>query len=136
MILVMKMKRLKNKEFRMAIQNLLSSEEHIIDMLNIKNQNFLVDLLRDVKLQRNLMLDFPEEKDRNRWCALKHIILSQYHILEMINNKEFKNIENLNIAYKELDKIIEKYIDEDFETDCDICVKDLIIDKVKKAFIK
>lgn len=132
------MKKMMNKDFKFLIQNLLSTEEHLVDMLNEENKNKIIAMLRDIKEQRNFLLDFPEEKDRNKWCAYKHIILSQYHLLELINNNKSTNIEieKFLFIYKKLDKLSEEYINSDIKSDCNNCKEDLIIDKIKKRILK
>ena len=83
------MKRIKNKEFMLTIQNLLCAEEHAVDMLltaKEKEYKTIKNILDVIKLERNLLLNFPEEKDRNKWCLIKHLLLANYHSLEMINN--------------------------------------------------
>lgn len=133
------MKRLNNKEFRLGIQNILSSEEHLIDMLiNAEDEyskNAILDILKNTKKQRNNILDFPEEKDRNKWCYIKHILLSLYHVMELINQNDIEHtfdINSLSILYKNLELLLESAINDNIKTNCNIC-KDDLLSKIKRG---
>ena len=128
---MMKMKRLNNKEFKFLIQNLLCAEEHSVDMLLNANEGvdgILLNLI-NIKTTRNELLDFPEEKDRNKWCLVKHLLLAEYHALELINNNtEQKYIGTL----KMIDNLLTNAIDSKWDVKCDICTKDLLINRIFK----
>ena len=133
------MKRLNNKEFRLGIQNILSSEEHLIDMLiNAEDEyskNAILDILKKTKKQRNNILDFPEEKDRNKWCYIKHILLSLYHVMELINQNDIEqtfDLNSLSILHKNLELLLDSAINDNIKTNCNIC-KDDLLSKIKKV---
>ena len=133
------MKRLNNKEFRLGIQNILSSEEHLIDMLiNAEDEyskNAILDILKKTKKQRNNILDFPEEKDRNKWCYIKHILLSLYHVMELINQNDIEqtfDLNSLSILHKNLELLLDSAINDNIKTNCNIC-KDDLLSKIKRG---
>lgn len=133
------MKRLNNKEFRWNIQNLLSSEEHLIDMLinaeDEESKKYILEILRNTKKQRNTLLNSPEDKDRNKWCYIKHTLLSLYHIAELINQPSIEeeiSINDLSIVYKNLELLLESVINNNIKTNCKICTNDLLT-KLKKG---
>lgn len=133
------MKRLNNKEFRWNIQNLLSSEEHLIDMLinaeDEESKKYILEILRNTKKQRNTLLNSPEDKDRNKWCYIKHTLLSLYHIAELINQPNIEeeiSINDLSIVYKNLELLLESVINNNIKTNCKICTNDLLT-KLKKG---
>lgn len=133
------MKRIKNKEFMLTIQNLLCAEEHTVDMLLTAKENeysSLKDILDIIKLERNLLLNFPEEKDRNKWCLIKHLLLANYHSMEMINNGNKGIDKNIIDFYIKSNTIINSIIDKDLNVECNNCKEDLLLFKLLKGFDK
>lgn len=131
------MKKLNNPEFRIMIQNLLCAEEHTVDMLSTAEKDIggiLISLV-NTKALRNELLDFPEEKDRNKWCYIKHILLSLYHVMELINQNDIEHtfdINSLSILYKNLELLLESAINDNIKTNCNIC-KDDLLSKIKRG---
>lgn len=134
------MKRLNNRETKMIVQNLLCSEEHMIEMLinskKIQDKILLLDTLHKNKTSRNSLLDFPEEKDKHKWCTIKHMLLAHYHIIELLNqtnmNFEDKELITLSNVAMNIDELINDVINSNIDTNCNIC-KDDLLTKFKKG---
>lgn len=134
------MKRLNNRETKIAVQNLLCSEEHIIEMLihskKIQDKVLLLETLHKNKNSRNSLLDFPEEKDKHKWCTIKHMLLAHYHIMELLNqtdmNFEDEDLVKISNASMNIEELIEDIINSDIDTNCNICKEDLLT-KFKKG---
>lgn len=141
------MDRMKNKEFRLSVSNLVAAEEHIIEMMcsaeTEETKKMLFNELKSLKTQRNMLLtDNGKEPDRdisfNKWCLLKHLLLSQYHLMEWVNqsDREFEEVEKVLPLIKNFDEILSEISVKDIETDCKICPDDLIIPKMLKSIFK
>ena len=130
------MKRIRdNKEFELMIANLLCAEEHVVDMLSTcdeKDRKKIVGFLKNLKEERNKILDFPEQKDKNKWCVVKHLLLAKYHSLEMMNDQKNKEYNNLINLYNNISSLINKFIDNDLDVKCNVCVEDLMLFKFFK----
>ena len=127
------MKKLNNPEFKIMIQNLLCAEEHTVDMLSTADKDIdgILMSLVNTKALRNELLDFPEEKDRNKWCLVKHLLLAEYHALELINN----NTEHKYIGtYKVIKDLLDNAINNEWNVKCKVCKDDLIINRLLKRF--
>lgn len=134
------MKKLLNKEFRLSIANMLALEEHLIEMLSLtvddSIQRELFAKLKENKENRNKLLTNSEsEKERsedfNKWCAIKHLMLAQYHLMEYINqnDKSFDDVKNLFPQITSLDKAIEDLLKTKFDGKCETCTGDIFINK-------
>lgn len=140
------MNKLNNKEFRLSITNLIAAEEHIIEMMcntdDKEQRKLLFDELKNVKSQRNILLTDNNEDERNvefnKWCLLKHLMLSEYHLIEWVNQskREFEEAEKVFPTINSLEKIIEYISEEQIESNCRICPEDLIVPKMLKNFFK
>lgn len=131
------MKRLLNPEFKFYIQNLLCAEEHLIDMLrtsNEKDTKEIISKLRKLKLERNRVLNFPEKKDRNKWCLIKHLLLSEYHCIELLNQENI-DISTIQESYKKINNILTNSINSSWDVNCTICEKELLINKIMKGVL-
>lgn len=137
------MKKFKNKELRLSLTNLLALEEHFIELMfkatSKDEREVLFFKLQKIKnLRNNLVSSSPNEKDRtidfNKWCVIKHTMLSQYHLMETVNQNDMKFdlAEQYLTLIKELEVIIEDIIDMDVTGNCDVCKSDLLINKLFK----
>lgn len=139
------MNNLNNKEFRLSVANLIAAEEHIIEMMcnaeTEEDKKLLFQELKNIKFQRNnLLVNTTSEEDRelsfNKWCLMKHLLLSQYHLMEWVNQND-REYEDINVALdtiKSLDNSLDTISIKEIKTDCKICPKDLIIGKIFKLF--
>ena len=95
-----------------------------------KGVDGLILSLINTKSLRNELLDFPEEKDRNKWCLVKHLLLAEYHAMELIN----QNTGNKFVGtLKAINSLLENTIDNNvWEGKCRVCTKDLIINRLFK----
>lgn len=137
------MKKFKNKELKLSLTNLLALEEHFIELMfkatSKDEREVLFFKLQKIKnLRNNLVSSSPNEKDRtidfNKWCAIKHTMLSQYHLMETVNQNDMKFdlAEQYLTLIKELEVVIEDIIDMDVTGNCDVCKSDLLINKLFK----
>ncbi|MGL5022400.1 MAG: hypothetical protein ACRC5S_03780 [Cetobacterium sp.] len=139
------MNNLKNKEFRLSVANLIAAEEHIIEMMcnaeREEDKKILFQELKNIKFQRNnLLVNTTSEKDRelsfNKWCLIKHLLLSQYHIMEWVNQND-REYEEVSIALdtiKNLDNALDIVSVKEIKTDCKVCPNDLVIGKIFNLF--
>lgn len=135
--------KLKNKEFRLSLTNMLALEEHLIELLfkatskNEKKELFL-KLQKNKSLRNSLLSNNIESNERtidfNKWCSIKHLLLSQYHLFETINQTSmtFEEAEIYIATSKELEHMIESVIDQKITGECPVCKNDLLIHKFFK----
>lgn len=127
-----------NREEKYLIQNLLCAEEHIVDMLVNAEDDYskdkLINHLKATKENRVITVKvILEEMDENKWCLIKHLLLSQYHLLEIINStgEKEERIKQLSIQLNNIEEMIDEILNNDLiKTNCGICKSDLIINKL------
>ena len=129
-----------NREEKYLIQNLLCAEEHIVDMLVNAEDDYskdrLINQLQVTKTNRIMIVKIIlEEMDENKWCLIKHLLLSQYHLLEITNSTGItkEKIKQLSIQLNNIEEMIEEILNnKSIKTKCGICKSDLIINRLFK----
>lgn len=135
---------LDNRELQLALSNLLATEEHLVEMMvlteNEKEISPLVSKLREVKSTRNNLVHSSilglKEKERdllfNKWCVLKHLLLADYHLLELTTQIDTSD-EQANIftsLSKSIKMVYKEVLTEEFSSSCEVCKKDLFLLKL------
>lgn len=138
---------LNNRELQLALSNLLATEEHLVEMMVLSEKEKdippLVDKLKEVKSTRNELIHSSilglKEKERdllfNKWCVLKHLLLADYHLLELTTQIETTN-EQANVfamLSKSIKTIYSGVVKEEFSSKCEVCTKDLFLLKLFKG---